>query len=122
MLKKNGFTLIELVMVIIILGILAAVAIPKYYNLANDAKSAAEKGVVGNVRAGIHTYYAQSQGTWPSALDAASVGVCSSTNVCFSTVLAQEAVTSDWEKTAADTYEGPTGASYVYDDATGTFK
>jgi len=42
--KQNGFTLIELVIVIIVLGILAATAVPKFINLQDDAKESALKG------------------------------------------------------------------------------
>lgn len=44
---QHGFTLIELVMVIVILGVLAAVAIPKFVDLGDEAKVAALKGIAG---------------------------------------------------------------------------
>src|SRR3990167_9058003 len=44
---QRGFTLIELVMVIVILGVLAAVAVPKFVDLKSDAVTASTQGVAG---------------------------------------------------------------------------
>lgn len=48
--KQKAFTLIELVIVIIILGILAAIAVPRYVNLSSDAENAAKLGMAGSVK------------------------------------------------------------------------
>jgi prepilin-type N-terminal cleavage/methylation domain-containing protein len=55
---RKGFTLIELMAVVVILAILAGVALPKFFNYAADAKKAACKGALGGVRAGIANFYA----------------------------------------------------------------
>ena len=124
--NKKAFTMIELVMVIVILGILAAVAIPKYFDFSGNAKVSAEKGVVGGVKAGIATYYSNQcvGGTcaYPATLDSASNAACSTANVCFSNVLGQGGITSDWTKASATTYRGPAGTIYTYTAATGTFQ
>lgn len=48
--NEKGFTLIELIVIIVILGILAAVAVPKYQDLTNEAKTAASEGLLGSAK------------------------------------------------------------------------
>jgi prepilin-type N-terminal cleavage/methylation domain-containing protein len=57
--RKTGFTLIELVMVIVIIGILAAVAIPRFMDLSTEAKRARCQSDVGAIRTGISGWYAK---------------------------------------------------------------
>ena len=123
--SQKGFTLIELVMVIVILAVLSAVAIPTFVNLSSEANTAAELGVVGGVRAGLTTYYVDTargnRSFYPSTLDSATSAVaCSTGNACFGTVLSQGGITSDWTKATANTYTGPGGTTYTYTSASGS--
>ncbi|MBI2341290.1 MAG: type II secretion system protein [Deltaproteobacteria bacterium] len=120
---RKGFTLIELVLVITILGILAVSALPSFINISTQAEQASRDGVTGAVRAGIALQRANDlvvngpPGIYPANLDGAA-------NLCFTGVLTQGVADASWRKTAASTYtfnDGTTTYTYTYTQAAGTF-
>ena len=69
--KKNGFTLIELIIVMVILGIMAAVAVPRYLDSISNAEESAEDAVISTIRSGLKqaandSLYTNGRASWPS--------------------------------------------------------
>ena len=79
---KGGFTLVELMIVVAIIGILAAVAIPKFAQMLEKSREGATKGNLGAIRSAASNYYADQQGQYPKTLDTASwtISTTSATN------------------------------------------
>lgn len=94
--KEKGFTLIELVMVIVILGILAAFALPRFADLGGDARRATIEGAEGAVKSAASIVYS----------------ACLASNECDASAAADETVTLEGE-TIALIFGYPTQASII---------
>ena len=66
--RHSGFTLIELMIVVAIIGLLAVLAVPKFANLVLRSQEAVVKGHLGSVRSAISIYYANTEGIFPVSL------------------------------------------------------
>jgi len=62
---ERGFTLIELMIVVAIIGILAAIAIPKFADLIRKSNEGSTKGNLGALKGALAVYYGQNEGMYP---------------------------------------------------------
>src|SRR5688572_27024003 len=65
--EESGFTLVELLVVMLILGLLAAIAIPSFFNQRDKAKDADAKAGVRTAQTAIETYSTDNDGSYESA-------------------------------------------------------
>jgi prepilin-type N-terminal cleavage/methylation domain-containing protein len=70
---KKGFTLIELMIVVAIIGILAAIAIPKFAELIRKSSEGASKGNIGSIRSALSIYYGDLEGVYPASVAALTI-------------------------------------------------
>lgn len=129
--NNRGFTLIELIMVIVVLGVLAAFALPQFFNWRAQARQSAMSGVVGSVRSGTNVIRANSlatggAGTWPATLDAGAAGsTAGAGNPFFASVLQTGITDGAWAKgTTTEEYiftvDTGVTCTYTYGPVTGT--
>jgi len=85
--KQAGFTLVELIVVIVVLGILAATALPKFVNVSQDARRASVEGITGALRSSVSLvqakYYAagNTTATTVTMQDGSTVAVAAGTGI-----------------------------------------
>ena len=76
--RQRGFTLVEVIAVMVVLAILAGVAIPKFFDYSAQARASATQGTVGGVRAGIANFFANESisGTaaYPTLVELTTIG------------------------------------------------
>jgi prepilin-type N-terminal cleavage/methylation domain-containing protein len=126
--NRGGFTLIELMAVIVVLAILAGVALPKYFDYANQAKEASVRGTLGGVRAGIANYFANKaiggDGIYPALNDLTALGVVMQEELPENPYLAtpSNAVTAGvaGDLTPPRTIGGTEGWRYYFDNTDGS--
>lgn len=95
---QAGFTMIELIVVIVILGVLAAVAMPKFIDVSSDAKSSALQGVAGAATSAMNLNYSGCTVTNHAVTANKCVAVSDCSNVSS---LLQGGVPSGYSVTAA---------------------
>lgn len=124
--NQAGFTLVELILVIAILGILAVAVAPSFTNLLSSASTTGGRGTAGAVQSGINTKYAENVANntspfWPATLDSSANAACSTANPCFGTVV-QPITSGGWTRTSNTVYNYSNAGisqTYTYDPATG---
>jgi general secretion pathway protein G len=66
-LAEKGFTLIELMLVVAIVGVLSSIALPRFAKIVLKSKEAAVKGQLGAFRSAISIYYSNNEGVFPTS-------------------------------------------------------
>jgi type II secretory pathway pseudopilin PulG len=125
--QRSAFTFLEIIIILLITGILGAVAIPKFISFREEAELAVEKQQVGSAKVGINSYFIHSVTSgrvpqYPPALDPAASAFASAQNPFFTSVIESPGVINPhWRKLASSIYQGPSGLFYFYYPTNGAF-
>jgi len=124
--SKTGLNPLEMSAVTIIIILAAAIVIPKFCSLSEEAQRAAEKQDVSRIRIAITDYYIDSMlknrtPLCPETLDSANIGDASSENPLFTNVLTNKITSGGWRKLGSTAYEGCSGTKYTYSLGTCSF-
>lgn len=118
LLVKKGFTLIELMLVIAIIGTLAAIAVPKFADLMRKAREGSTKGNLGVLRSCIRIYYARNEGEFPTKLFVLTTQYIETLPVTRIGAYGHPDKTD--EMTATNDVDASSGGGWVYPDSSST--
>ncbi|OGF45614.1 MAG: hypothetical protein A2452_00075 [Candidatus Firestonebacteria bacterium RIFOXYC2_FULL_39_67] len=132
--SKKGFTLIELMIVVAIIGILAAVAIPRFAQMLDKSREGATKGNLSAIRSSVSIYYSEKEGVWPGDLSTAftsylypippakanQLGNVSTVDITQTTVPGSAGVGWSFIAAAGNTYTGNVFANSTATDTKGS--
>ena len=126
--RSRGFTLVELIVIIVVLAILSGVAIPRYIDYTANARASAVRATLGGVRTAIANFYANSDlsGTiaWPTLVQMQTLGTVMQeaipANPYITSTNAASYVAATWSATPPVT-TGANVAGWNYDAASGRF-
>lgn len=123
-LKAKGFTLVEILIVVVILGILAAIVVPQFTNAANEARTGNVATQVSTLENQLELYAAQNGGQYPTVaeLNAAAANGDTGWSVMLDGNYIKELPVNPFDGTHAVTAWDSTGESsesVLYDDSTG---
>jgi prepilin-type N-terminal cleavage/methylation domain-containing protein len=104
--RQSGFSLVELMIVLVIVGILAAVGVPIYTGNMNKARQAEADATLGTIRTDLRIYYAENE-VYPTSVDASAVAGASWNNILAADLDGKYFDNTDY------TYQSAAGADFT---------